>query len=145
MTSKSELESLDRLFFEVAKGLLQEDGYLSPLVIVRAGRKAIVYSLPPDKNAWFIFVTTLLRMHGAGSYFVVGEAWAVPMERLVESLPPSENPARIEQVFAHGCDRYGSRIMRSQQFVRDPDGVRYVGPVGVCSNWEFRRMMPEKW
>ena len=145
MTSKSELESLDRLFFKAAKETLKEDGHLSPLLIVRVGRKAIVYSLPPDKDTWFFFVTTLLRMHDAGSYFLAGEAWAVHGKQLVESLPPSENPARIEQVFAYGCDRYGSRIMRSQQFVHDPDGVRYVGPVDVCSNWEFRRMMPEKW
>jgi hypothetical protein len=145
MTSKSELESLDRLFFKVAKGLLQEDGYLSPLLIVRAGRKEIVYSLPPDKDTWFFFVMTLLRMHGAGSYFVAGEAWAVHGKRLVESLPPSENPARIEKVFVYACDRSGSRIMLSEQFVRDPDAIRFVGPVDVCRDWEFSRMMPDNW
>ncbi|MGA2238088.1 MAG: hypothetical protein ABSG74_02635 [Candidatus Bathyarchaeia archaeon] len=145
MTSKSELESLHRLFFKVAKGLLQKDGYLSPLVVVGAGTKAFVYSLPQDKETWFIFVMTLLRTHGAGSYFIVGEAWAVAMERLIESLPPSENPARTEILFVYGCSRYGSKIARYQQFVRDPDGIRYVGPVDVCSNWEFRRMMPENW
>jgi hypothetical protein len=145
MTKNSELKSLARHFLETSKEVLKEDGYLSPLLIARAGKKAIVYSLPHDKEIWFPFVMTILRTLGAESYFVAGEAWAVANNQLVESLPPWENPGRTEEVFVYGRHRYGARIMLSQQFVRDPDRIRFIEPVDVCKSWLSLRMMPEKW
>jgi len=88
---------------------------------------------------------TILHMLGAESYFVAGEAWTVATSQLVESLPPSENPASTEKVLVYGRDRSGARIMVSQQFVRDPDGIRFVEPVDVCNSWQSLRMMPENW
>jgi len=71
---------------------------------VREATKAIVYSPPHDKDTWFSFVMAILRMLGAESYFVAGEAWAVAMNHLVESLSPSENPGRTELVLVYGRD-----------------------------------------
>jgi hypothetical protein len=143
MTRNSELKSLARYFLVTSKKVLKEDGYLSPLLIARAGKKTIVYSLPHDKESWFSFVMTILRRLGAQSYFVAGEAWAVAMSQLVESLPPSQNPGRTELVFVYGRHRSGARIMVSQQFVRDPGGLRFVVPADVCSS--SLRIMPENW
>jgi len=124
---------------------LKEDEYLSPLLIARAGKKAIVYSLPHDKDAWFSFVMTILRAVGAASYFVAFEAWAVPVNQMVDTLPTSENPARTEGVFVFGYKRSGDKIALSQQFVRDPGGIKFLKPVNVCRRWDSLMPVPENW
>ena len=112
MTRDSELKSLARHFLETSKEVLKEDGYLSPLLIARAGKKAIVYSLPHDKESWLLFAMTILRTLGAKSYFVAGEAWAVAMSQLVESLPPSGSSASLFSFWHFHTDAHKRRCRR---------------------------------
>jgi hypothetical protein len=114
------------------------------MVIARKRGMAIIYSLPHDKNTWLSFVMNILRSLGAESYFVVYEAWVVPLDLTVDALPPSENPGRTEEVLVHGYERSGGRILLSQQFVHDPDGIRFLEPVNVSRNSVSLRL-PEKW
>jgi hypothetical protein len=145
MTKDTELESLAGLFLEASRECLKSDGYLSPMMIARKRKKAIVFSLPHDQDAWFFFAMTILRSLRAQSYFVTFEAWAVPTDQTVETVPLSENPARTEHMFVFGCERSGGRVALFQQFVHDPGGITFLKPIRVCRKWDSWMPVPGNW
>lgn len=124
---------------------MRKRGDLSPKVVALKGKEVFICSLPPDQDAWFSFVMTMLRAVGAASYFVAFEAWAVPVNQIVDTLPTSENPARTERVFVFGYKRSGDKIALSQQFVLDPGGIKFLKPVNVCRRWDSLMPVPENW
>jgi hypothetical protein len=134
MTKDREFETLARVLFRTSQATLKEFGYLSPTLIVAKGNRAIIYSLPRNKEIWFSFVMSILQRLRAESYFVANEAWSVAANQLVHNLPLSANPARTEMLIVHGIERFGGRIVLEQQFVHDPDETKFVKPLSVCNS-----------
>ena len=120
----------------IAQQILKLTGHLLPCVIIPRPDGSYVYvSLPPDRQLWKMFLTSLLRSERAVCYFVLCEAWACQVQQggpdsaeEVPGLLVSENPLSYEIILVAVIERTGDLVLVHQQFTHELQSIKLFRP-----------------
>jgi hypothetical protein len=136
------------MILTIAQRMLQERGEVvaHALVLQSLGNsqmQLIYIALPSDKKEWNVFLTEVLQKLNAERYFFVDEVWVCTSDNWDATKRVSENAAKFEALSVFAVARNGERLSLSQQFLRDPDGIKLLD---VKTTREYvANITPERW
>lgn len=130
---KSSLRERALFAFQMAKRIIEKDGYHRPIVLYfTADGKSAVHDLQTEDRADILVarrvVAANVRKMRAVAIISIGEAWMapVPEDRIVKA-PAGESPDRREILQVHAVSRDGEQHSFAAEITRKGNRVR-LGP-----------------